>query len=1098
MRFSTILKNIKMGKFLIAASFLNNTEKHIEQTFQNVLNQTYQDWIFIVGDDFSDDPEFRTILKNRVVELNDPRIIYYNIESKRELYLYQNFFKEYDYDYHLTLDVDDTIDNNLLEVYNYHFQKYPNVNSIYSDYNRTDENGTLQMLSLVQPLTNYVEDFNFRHAGEFNTIYSKRSGQHMYGHARCMRRPLEDKIQIFKNCKSSNDTMFLFYNLSKGKHLHIPRRLYTYIRRKESDSGVLTPEEHKDFNINADPYIQNCSSTSSFPFNPYKNIWLETSAISSCNWLDKINEFSLITDPNIDLNLLNDLYPDKNIILNDFNHKNQIVVWGKLNNELKTNLNLNSSTYCTVFSSDENYSYPPENITEQFKISSSNFRQELNKYLTNYTWYDYFRQCIITRIMPQKLLIIQPHLSTGGCPQYLLDYLINFKDTYSEIKIVEFSNFSYDYLIQKDKIISLIGKENLITLGDLRVSDEQYIKDKSKLIPLIESFSPDIIWMNEAPEAYEYKGIPQNVLQKLYSPNRKYKIIETTHNNAFNFESKQYIPDEFMFCSPKHIKDAECINIPKKIWEVPIEKKSRPNRKTTLKKLGLDPTKHHVLNVGLFNTNKNQKYIFDLAEQTQHLPIQYHFIGNTCFFEQCGLTEFQQNLSNCKIWGERNDVDTFMSCMDLYLFPSKKELNPLTVKEALSWGMEVIANYDKNYTDQYKIFTNFHLLQDISNIPSFLSKSFTFFPKKNTYKLSFTDGAKLEILGDTPSSYEVKFYDDITNKLIHKAAITNNMWASPNYKSFIKWRIEVWVDGEKDEEYVLNLSDKKVHIAFESKSIGDTIAWFPYVEEFRKKHNCKIVCSTFHNDWFKSKYPNIEFSSPGTSVNDLYSSYPLGWFYENGKYKESHHSNNFISQPLQKTATDILGLEYKEIIPKLKNLPSTPIKEKYVTISIQSTCQAKYWNHPTGWQQVVDHLQNKGYKVAVVDQHRTFGTDGFMNTSPQSDYHFHNKPLDEVMSVIKGAEFHIGIGSGLSWLAYALNTPTVLISSFSKPWCEFQSNCIRIYKESPTSGYFNTHRMDASNWNWYPFKQINSMEDWYEIETITPKQVINQIKTIIK
>ena len=1088
-----------MGKFLIVASFLNNLEKHIEQTFQNVLNQTYQDWIFIVGDDFSDDPEFRTILKNRVVELNDPRIIYYNIETKRELYLYQNFFKEYNYDYHLTLDVDDTIDNNLLEVYNHHFQKYSNVNSIYSDYNRTDESGTLQMLSLVQPPTNYVDDFNFRHEGEFNTIYSKRSGQHLYGHARCMRRPLEDKIQIFKNCKSSNDTMFLFYNLSKGKHLHIPRRLYTYIRRKESDSGILTQEEHKDFNTNANPYIKNCSPTSSVPFNPYKNIWLETSAISSCNWLDKINEFSLITDPNIDLNLLNDLYPDKNIILNDFNHKNQIVVWGKLNNKLKTSLNLNPSTYCTVFSSDENYSYPPENITEQFKISSSNFRQELNKYLTDYTWYDYFRQCIVTKISTSKLLIIQPHLSTGGCPQYLLDYLTEFENNYSEIKVVEASNLSREFVVQKNKLISSIGKNNLVTLGEFECSEEQWFKDKQQLIPIIQNYSPDIIWFNECPEGFEYRKIPNDILDKIYTSDRDYKIIETTHYNAFDFSQKRYIPDEFMFCSQKHLKDSEHIDIPKTVWEVPIKKKIKPNREQTLSSLGLDPTKFHVLNVGLFNDNKNQKYIFDIAEKTLKKEIQYHFIGNTCFLNECKISNYQQNLPNCKVWGERSDVDTFMSCMDVFLFPSKKELNPLTIKEALSWNMDVIANYEENYTDQYKDFPNFQLIQNINVMEYIIQKSpQTPSQEKNTINITFHNGVKVEILGSKSSQYIIKCFDQKINKLIHEDTIKNNMWTSPNLKYFVDWKVEVWEYGNIIHEEVLNLKNKRVAINFKSKSIGDTIAWFPYVEEFRKKHKCQVICSTFHNDWFKSKYPKIEFSQPGASHPSIYAIYNIGWFYsENNRINNDKHPHDFLLHPLQKTASDILGLNYKEIKPKITSFPPFPIKEKYVTISIQSTAQCKYWNHPTGWQKVVDFLQSKGYKVAVVDQYKEFGVEGFRNTSPTVDYYCNNNSFSEVMSIIKGAKFHIGLSSGLSWMAWALNTPVVLISSFTKPYCEFTTNCTRIYNETPTSGYFNTYKLDPSNWNWYPFKEIKSMEDWYETETITPKQVIQEIQTLL-
>ena len=367
---------------------------------------------------------------------------------------------------------------------------------------------------------------------------------------------------------------------------------------------------------------------------------------------------------------------------------------------------------------------------------------------------------------------------------------------------------------------------------------------------------------------------------------------------------------------------------------------------------------------------------------------------------------------------------------------------------------------------------------------------------KNQIFINFTEGAKCEIKGPLEQEYIIKFYNDLNNKLIHQGTITNNMWVAPNYKSYVKWRVEIWENNNKIHEHIFNLNGKRVYIYLDSKSIGDTLAWFPYIEEFRKKHNCEVICSTFHNDWFQSKYPNIKFTPPGAVVDNLYASYGIGWYYDENGYKKVNHPYDFKFQPLQKTATDILGLEFKELIPKIKELSPSPIKEKYVTISVQSTCQAKYWNHPTGWEQVVKYLQNKGYKVAVVDQHRTFGIGGFMNTSPQADYHFHKKSLDEVMSVIKGAKFHIGIGSGLSWVAWALKIPTMLISSFSRPWCEFQTNCSRIYVESPTSGYFNTHKMDGS-WNWFPFKEIESMEDWYEIETITPDLVIQEIDRIL-
>ena len=115
-----------------------------------------------------------------------------------------------------------------------------------------------------------------------------------------------------------------------------------------------------------------------------------------------------------------------------------------------------------------------------------------------------------------------------------------------------------------------------------------------------------------------------------------------------------------------------------------IINKKRPNRIEKLKSLGLDPEKYHVLQVGLFHNNKNQKFTFDLAKKFIHEPVEFHFVGNTCFINNCGIDKEQKN---CKVWGERDDVDSFMSCMDLFVMPSKNELNPISIKEALSWSM---------------------------------------------------------------------------------------------------------------------------------------------------------------------------------------------------------------------------------------------------------------------------------------------------------------------------------------------------------------------------------------------------------------------------
>jgi autotransporter strand-loop-strand O-heptosyltransferase len=710
---------------------------------------------------------------------------------------------------------------------------------------------------------------------------------------------------------------------------------------------------------------------------------------------------------------------------------------------------------------------------------------------------------ILDKLTPKdlpKLLIVTPHLSTGGSPQYILDYIKHNKHKFSIIKLIEFTNFSSTFTIQKNKIISLLGKENVITLGEFGVDDDVFATDKEKLLPLLKKYTPDVIWMNEFPEAYEYKKPPKKVMDVLYSKDRNYKIIETTHYNAFNFKNKKFIPDEFMFCSKKHLAESQHINIPKTVWEVPINKKSRPNRESTLISLGLDPSKYHILNVGLVSPNKNQKFIFDIAEQTTDLPIQYHFIGNHCFFDDTGITPTQKNLSNCKLWGERSDVDKFMSCMDLYLFPSKKELNPLTVKEALSWGMEVVANQDNNYTNQYKNISNFKLIQDIDVLEYITTKIPTAKKLKtkfnsNHIKISFQHGIKVNVSKEALIPYTIKFFNDKTNKLIWEDTIEGGMWTSPSVKYYIKWRVEVWQFDNKVYEHILDLTNKRVIIHLDSKAVGDTIAWFPYVEEFRKKHNCHVICSTFHNNWFETQYPEIEFIKPGTACSNIYAIYNIGWFNDSSK-----NPNNPVTIPLQKAATDILGLSYKEIKPKTSfKLSKSTIKSPYVALSIQSTSQAKYWNHIGGWQQVVNHLNSKGYKVVCIDKYSMFGSGSCMNKIPKNVVDKTGCSFEEAASIIKGAEFFLGISSGLSWMSWAMGTYVIMVSSFSKPLCEFTTNCTRIYNDDEFSGYYNNpqYKFNPGDWNWNPFLSISTPEEWHDFESITPKQVINEINKLL-
>lgn len=327
---------------------------------------------------------------------------------------------------------------------------------------------------------------------------------------------------------------------------------------------------------------------------------------------------------------------------------------------------------------------------------------------------------------------------------------------------------------------------------------------------------------------------------------------------------------------------------------------------------------------------------------------------------------------------------------------------------------------------------------------------------KDTITCSFVNGPFVEILGDSKTEYKVEFIDLNENKVIHESIITPNHWTRANRQWFTNWKINIYTD-KLIYEHTFNLENKKVYIHLSSESVGDTLAWFPYVEEFRKKYNCKIVCSTFHNDLFKYNYPNIQFVNPGTTVYDLYSMYEIGLY--DGNFDRNKNDNKSI--PLQQIATDMLGLEYKEIRPNLsiKSSIKNKIDGKYVAIATESTAQCKLWNYTGGWQKVIDYLVEKGYKVVNIQK----GKNDLQNVIDKT-----GKSLNDAADILNGAEFFIGLSSGLAWLSWALQKKTIMIAGFTLPWYEFNENSYRIYNPHACKGCWHKHVFNKSRWDWCP------------------------------
>jgi autotransporter strand-loop-strand O-heptosyltransferase len=402
-------------------------------------------------------------------------------------------------------------------------------------------------------------------------------------------------------------------------------------------------------------------------------------------------------------------------------------------------------------------------------------------------------------------------------------------------------------------------------------------------------------------------------------------------------------------------------------------------------------------------------------------------------------------------------------------YKSKSLIESVDIRNNFSWSKIAEIGYEKVKSFKHKISTSNYRPPQISI--------------ENKIKISYLDGPKVEVLGDIQKEYFVEFLDESDN-VIHSSTITNNMWTNCGRKYYTKWKIRI--NGQIVEE--LNLENKRVLISLHSSSMGDTLAWSPYAVEFAKKHKCKVILSTFHNEWFEGNenYKNIEFIKPGKStICDAV--YNIGWFKdENQRWEKFDYyptSVNLI--PLQQTATDILGLEFKEVNYGLNyKIQSRPIKEKYIVFGPQATSGCKEWVFEY-WDQLAQTLHKMGYKIVILSQKPYL---------IQNTINIVNRDLNTVMNYLLYSEFLIGLGSGLSWLNWALGKHTYMINGFSEDGHEFTRNMTRITKNVCIKCWNDeVHIFDPGDWDWCPVYKGTKKQHICQ-KSIKPIDVLSQIK----
>ena len=455
----------------------------------------------------------------------------------------------------------------------------------------------------------------------------------------------------------------------------------------------------------------------------------------------------------------------------------------------------------------------------------------------------------------------------------------------------------------------------------------------------------------------------------------------------------------------------------------------------------------------------------------------------------CAQMEFAEGKGlPVKILGERPALDAnynhFNTVVGNYYEPDFEDL-----ARVMRDAYENYVDHKKRALEEAKLIHRDFNWEHIGKIGAETLQDFITNSEKledtNTINVNYINAPKVEILGDVFKEYEVEFINRETNEVIHKATINNNMWTSCSKEYYIPWLIKI--NGKEHSR--LELEGQRVLISLDSNSLGDTIGWTPYAIKFAKKHKCKVILSTFHNDWFKNleAYKDIEWLEPGNSTGCT-AHYKIGWFRDDdgGWQNFDMHPRQCNIIPMQATSSDILGLEEKELnygldFPKGKR----PYKEKYIVIGPNATSGCKEWVYGN-WVTLCKLLQQQGYKVISLTKGE-WKLDGVIN--------HYNQPLDVVANYLYHADLFIGLGSGLSWLNWALGKHTVMINGFSDKHHEFTSRITRIMNDDACFPCWTNRNFvfDAGDWDWCPIHKGTEKQHICQ-KSITPMQVFKIIK----
>jgi len=379
-------------KFGIYTSFYNN-ERFIDRIFNNIESINYSNFEWHITDDFSTDNTKKMLLSRIEISPLKHKIKFIEQTEKKQMYWKPNLFFDESFEWIILVDSDDYVDVDFLNVYYNILKDKKDVVLVSSDAHKINEdNDILHSILYILNDEKISEKINRYHP---KCDYLNNISYSCFGHLRAFKNVIDD-FKIINSLACAEDSYHIFWSNSYGKYLHIPRPLYKWYLRNDSEShGSNIPSY---FNDNFDIALNKLKDNDYGVDTEFNELYIETCSLGSYNIGELKNKsvslWTRVLTKNQKIKLKN-LYLDTNLTFNDENSDIHIISLNFFNNNELSHV-LKKIQNKKILFYYQNQKFHSNNDEKENELSNKlNYYKEVIGNYMGYSWWTYIRHFII-------------------------------------------------------------------------------------------------------------------------------------------------------------------------------------------------------------------------------------------------------------------------------------------------------------------------------------------------------------------------------------------------------------------------------------------------------------------------------------------------------------------------------------------------------------------------------------------------------------------------------------------------------------------------------------------------------------------------------